>query len=137
MASQAQSWANACTTSEVTPTGSGYGMSVVFDVSTTYNPSKGVSDAWYNDELQQFPAYSVADLPVSGPNSNFQSWGHFSQLVWPTTTQIGCGVSTTCSGTGFSTHYGCYYHPPGNFPGEFNMVNPPDGAPIVRANGES
>lgn len=109
-------------------------MNVVFS-STTLNPSQAISDSWYNQEIQNFPEYGVADLNT-GSGSNFGSWGHFSQLIWSTTKQIGCGISTTCAGS-FPTHFACYYSPERNIEGQSNEVNPPDGAPIYRANGEN
>ena len=133
MASLAQSWADTCTTAEVIPSGSSFGMNTAYSQSP-FNPSQAISDLWYNDEIQNYPAYGVANLDV-GPGSNFGSWGHFSQLVWSTTTQIGCGINTKCSGS-FPIYFGCYYQPAGNILGQFNKVNPPDGAPTVRANGD-
>lgn len=48
--------------------------------------------------------------------------GHYTQIVWRDTTELGCGVAT-CSGIdGFTNSEGeiwvCRYRPPGNFVGE-------------------
>ncbi|KAL2916346.1 hypothetical protein HK105_204102 [Polyrhizophydium stewartii] len=41
---------------------------------------------------------------------DFASYGHFTQVVWPSTTAVGCAVSN-----GVLT---CEYYPPGNFVGQ-------------------
>jgi len=48
---------------------------------------------------------------------------HFTQVVWKSSTQVGCAVST-CSGIfdasfGKAQYYTCEYSPPGNYIGEF------------------
>ena len=46
--------------------------------------------------------------------------GHFTQMVWASTAQLGCGVAPGCS------LYVCHYHPAGNVLGEFDSnVFPP------------
>jgi hypothetical protein len=49
---------------------------------------------------------------------NSDGCGHYTQIVWRGTTEIGCGV-TTC-GTGFmmATEVICNYSPPGNYIGQ-------------------
>jgi glioma pathogenesis-related protein 2 len=42
--------------------------------------------------------------------------GHFTQVVWKNTTEIGCGKSVSSSGGIFVV---CNYNPPGNFMGRF------------------
>jgi hypothetical protein len=86
------------------------------DLSAGYLPTT-VSDLWYNDEMLLFPAYGVNDLPT-GPNSNFQNWGHFSQLVWKGSREIGCwtarcGPGTSIGGSGTMYFTSCLYSPPG------------------------
>lgn len=40
--------------------------------------------------------------------------GHFTQLIWRETKQVGCGVATRRNGE----YWVCYYSPPGNVIGE-------------------
>ena len=43
--------------------------------------------------------------------------GHFTQVVWRGTTQLGCGVST-CRGMDI---WVCEYDPPGNVQGQYRQ----------------
>ncbi|KAH9982517.1 hypothetical protein BGW80DRAFT_1453395 [Lactifluus volemus] len=48
-------------------------------------------------------------------------YSHFTQMVWKSTTQLGCAVQT-CNGiigSGPANYYVCEYNPPGNVEGEF------------------
>lgn len=48
--------------------------------------------------------------------------GHFTQMVWQATTQIGCGATRCAAGP----LYVCHYSPPGNVIGQFvQNVLPP------------
>jgi Cysteine-rich secretory protein family len=70
----------------------------------------------YNDEIGFFPLpYGQAQPDMS----NFESWGHFSQIVWQSTTSVGCatvncpnGLANTGAGVApwFTV---CNYSPPG------------------------
>jgi uncharacterized protein YkwD len=46
--------------------------------------------------------------------SNWYPTGHYTQMVWKTTTQIGCGTASS----GNSVYLVCRYSPPGNMMGE-------------------
>ncbi len=62
---------------------------------------------WYDEiKLYKFPdgGFSMAT-------------GHFTQVVWTTTTQIGCG-HVTCKGNDI---YVCNYDPPGNWQGQYKQ----------------
>lgn len=43
--------------------------------------------------------------------------GHYTQVVWAESTQLGCGVAV-CADDGFTQLWVCQYNPPGNFVGE-------------------
>jgi pathogenesis-related protein 1 len=49
---------------------------------------------------------------------NSTGCGHYTQVVWRNTRQLGCGYST-CEYEGFTAHvWVCNYNPPGNFVGQ-------------------
>ena len=61
---------------------------------------RAVADMWY-DEVKLY----------KWPDGGFSmETGHFTQVIWRETTQIGCGVAT-CNGMDI---YVCEYDPPGN-----------------------
>jgi|GEM_PF-1037570 len=45
---------------------------------------------------------------------DFSSYGHYTQMVWRTTTEVGCGSATTVDG---GTVWVCRYNPAGNLSG--------------------
>lgn len=76
------------------------------------------------------PADMVTDMWVSEyKDYNFQSGGfgegtgHFTQVVWKGTTQVGCAVKTSCKDQygGTFEYIKCDYSPPGNYLGEFQQ----------------
>ncbi|CAN1210233.1 SCP domain-containing protein [Tumidithrix helvetica PCC 7403] len=40
--------------------------------------------------------------------------GHYTQIIWRNTTEVGCGLATD----GINDIFVCQYHPPGNYQGE-------------------
>ncbi|KJR86124.1 SCP-like extracellular protein [Sporothrix schenckii 1099-18] len=62
--------------------------------------AQAITDMWYNGEVSQFPADGYGE---SNPDmSNFEAWGHFSQVVWVDTTEIGCASQYCPAGTIYS-----------------------------------
>lgn len=71
-----------------------------------FSPSMAV-EAWAKDK----PAF------VFNPSYEFDNrWGHYSQLVWRNSTELGCAMAF-CSGNGTNVVV-CRYNPPGNVIGE-------------------
>jgi hypothetical protein len=72
---------------------------------------------WYNGELPQFPSngYGQANPDMS----NFEGWGHFSQVVWAGSTKVGCKTQFCPAGTVYSTMDAwftvCNYYPAGKY----------------------
>ena len=64
------------------------------------------TNSWYN-EIQKFD--------YNNPDANFMETGHYTQVVWRTTTKLGMGVATCSDG---STIIVANYDPPGNMQGE-------------------
>ena len=96
-----------------------------------------ISNMMYNDETEQFleSYYGVASPPMD----NFDRWGHFSQIVWKNTEEVGC-ATVTCNNLGnvdaseplpFTV---CNYRPAGNVATEYGTnVLRPGNAPIYVA----
>ncbi|KAI8577656.1 hypothetical protein K450DRAFT_282434 [Umbelopsis ramanniana AG] len=101
LASYAQKWSDGCVFQH---SGGPYGENLAMG----YGDWKSVVSAWYNEEKNY-------DYSKPGFSS---STGHFTQVVWVSTTQIGCGVKK-CSNQGNAPIYTCSYAPPGNYLGEF------------------
>ncbi|CEJ90801.1 hypothetical protein VHEMI06558 [[Torrubiella] hemipterigena] len=87
--------------------------------------AKGVSDQWYK-EISDFHYFGQPN-----PTQDFEKWGHFTQVVWKGSQQVGCATVKCPAGTvlGFPSMYTvCNYAPAGNFAGQYaNNVKPLSG----------
>ncbi|KAH8908163.1 PR-1-like protein [Coniochaeta sp. PMI_546] len=114
---------------DLTPGGGGYGQNLALFGSSDDVRLKGesttvaqaITDMWHNGEAS---AYPTQDLGKDNPDmSNFEAWGHFSQLVWVATEQIGCATQYCPPGTIYpnlgSYYTVCDYYPPGNMGGGY------------------
>ena len=93
--------------------GGGYGQNIGAGAPPSGIPAM-ITDEMYNGEINFYPAYGVEpDM------SNFEKWGHYSQIVWKSTTAVGCatqycpgGLANT--GGNVSPYFTvCNYSPPG------------------------
>jgi len=111
IAANAQAYADTC------PTGhsqSGYGENMAWG----YSSIAGVVKAWYEEE----ETYDYANPGYSS------AVGHFTQVVWKSSTEIGCALKTQCPQ--WPTTWICQYNPPGNYIGQFAQnVFPPKAPP--------
>lgn len=83
-----------------------------------------VTDMWYNGELGLFlPSYYGEANPDM---TDFDKWGHFSQLVWKDSTEVGCATQYCPAGGLFPSFAGwytvCNYGPPGKFSSEVDST---------------
>lgn len=76
-----------------------------------------ITNLMYNDEAGFFDGlYGQANPDMT----NFEHWGHFSQIVWKDTTEVGC-ATVMCDSLGGSGTSGpipftvCNYSPPGTW----------------------
>ncbi|KAL8827092.1 MAG: hypothetical protein Q9170_007155 [Blastenia crenularia] len=131
---------------DLSPGGGGYGQNIAAGTQAN-NISAILSNGFYNDEMMLFPSYG-SDSPDM---SNFEKWGHFSQMLWQSTKKVGC-YTYTCSpagappldcnpstGQSYLKNTGCgnggmnaiftvcNYSPPGNYAGEYSKVGKPMG----------
>lgn len=69
---------------------------------------EGAVTAWYDE---------ISDYDYSNPGFSEEA-GHFTQLVWKSSTQVGCGVKTCDNAWG--DYVVCSYSPAGNVIGDFD-----------------
>ncbi len=120
VADEAQDWADSCPAGH---SGSSYGENMAF--ATGFYTIQSIVDGWYSEE----PNYDYSN-PGYYENPNT---GHFTQVVWSATTEIGCGYTTGCQdifpgspGT-WSDVWVCNYSPAGNVLTQFaSNVFPPE-----------
>ncbi|KAI9774850.1 MAG: hypothetical protein M1840_000066 [Geoglossum simile] len=94
LASIAAQIASSCVFQHDTTTGGGdYGQNIAAG-NTPEEITKIVSDGWYNSEVDLYNQYGAASPDMS----NFEAWGHFSQIVWKDTDRIGCATQQCPNG---------------------------------------
>lgn len=107
--------------------GGGYGQNIGYGVEAS-DVGVMITNLMYNEEIEYFPTPYGASAPSM---SDFDKWGHFSQIVWKATTHIGC-ATVTCNSLGnvdsssavpFTV---CNYSPVGNVDGQYgeNVLAP-------------
>lgn len=89
-----------------------------------YNATAGITESWYKGELDKYlPYVGAADIP----REVFHSVGHLTQMLWKSTTKVGC-VTVDCGGnmrlsddtpTDMNKFTVCNYNEPGNFAGKY------------------
>jgi pathogenesis-related protein 1 len=104
----AQSQTSQCSGGNLVHSGGPYGENLFWGSGgATWTPQDAVND-WVSEK--QYYDYS-SNSCVGG-----QECRHYTQVVWSTTTSIGC-ASVTCTGDA-STYIICSYNPRGNYNGE-------------------
>jgi len=137
IATYAENTANTCNFAhDMTQGSGGYGQNLAMWATSDNAAALGEAgaigmathDMWYNGEFNGFlPSYYGEDSPDM---SNFESWGHFSQLVWKDSNQLGCYAKLCAKGTMYSDMDAwfmvCNYRPAGNMGGSYgdNVLKP-------------
>jgi|GEM_PF-263248 len=110
LAATAQAWADTC------PSGhsgtSGMGENIYWSGSTRLSTPAQVVGAW----ASELSAYEYSINYCDGAPytvDNFAGCGHYTQIVWRTTTRVGCGYANNCS-SGRTQPWVCNYAPAGN-----------------------
>lgn len=106
LAAEAQRWADhlAANGCQLEHSESSHGENLAAGTTGTLSP-EDVVEMWYAER----EAYSYADGGFS------MDTGHFTQLVWASTTSLGCGMASC----GDLDVWVCNYDPPGNVDGEY------------------
>jgi len=126
--------ANSCNYAHDTTTdGGGYGQNIAAGCPAD-NVTSVITELFYNNEAPNFNGlYGQATPSNINDEAAFDGWGHFSQIVWKSTTLVGC-ATVDCTGKGngpqglgnvgsnvapiFTV---CNYKSAGNFLGEFDQ----------------
>ena len=104
LATSAQVWADRCRCDHNHPDG-GFGENLACG-QTSVSEAVG---AWYNE---------IGQYNFANPEANFPPAGHFSQVVWKATRQVGCGMTAGCPGFApGQMMWVCRYAQPGNLTG--------------------
>ncbi len=85
---------------------SGLGENLYWFSGQTFSPSDA-TDSWGSEKSLYKPGTKIS-------NTNYHDFGHYTQMIWHKTTEVGCGVAQSQHGT----FVVCQYNPPGNFIGE-------------------
>ena len=75
-----------------------------------------LQDGWVN-EKNYYQQWATNSLPKT---ANWTGWfpGHYNQMVWNTTKEVGCATGFTQPGFLHGVYLICRYSPPGNIPGQ-------------------
>eukprot|EP00930_Biecheleria_cincta_P012072 TRINITY_DN11540_c0_g1_i2.p1 TRINITY_DN11540_c0_g1~~TRINITY_DN11540_c0_g1_i2.p1 ORF type:complete len:342 (-),score=38.02 TRINITY_DN11540_c0_g1_i2:283-1212(-) len=113
VAASAQAWANNGVYKH--STGGPYGENLAWG-----SPSRSGTDstkAWYNEV--QFTKNGLASSFTDSTDPS-KAIGHYTALVWNSTTKLGCGKGTATVNGNSGDFWVCQYDPPGNYVGQFN-----------------
>lgn len=95
LASIAQIIASSCQYGHnVTAGGGGYGQNIGAGAPPD-EIEKMITNQMYNDEMEDYPGYKTEPDMFK-----FEKWGHFSQIVWKSTTRVGCFTQHCTGGLG-------------------------------------
>ena len=86
----------------------GHGENLYWYSASTNTPMSNASKSWY-DEIEVYRYRKCC-----GPN--FSETGHYTQMVWHSTTAVGIGVAVSSRG---ETYVVARYNPTGNWQGEY------------------
>ena len=86
----------------------GHGENLYWYSATTNTPMSDASKSWY-DEIEVYRYRKCC-----GPN--FSETGHYTQMIWHSTTAVGIGVAVSSRG---ETYVVARYNPSGNWQGEY------------------
>lgn len=110
IAAAAQTWADTLRANQCSfghDQNTPYGENLAFFRPIGRVDGAGTVAGWYGE---------VADYDFNRPGFSPQT-GHFTQVVWTTSTELGCGVAA-CNG---GEIWVCRYNPPGNYRGQYRQ----------------
>ena len=117
LASSAQTWAkhlaDTNTFEHSCPGGGcGYGENLAAGWPSSSWTDTSLVNLWGNEKQY----FKCGYFPAVSTTGNWQDVGHYTQVVWPTTTQCGCGEAISSADHKILV---CQYQPPGNVMGQY------------------
>jgi uncharacterized protein YkwD len=110
LASSAQQWAKQlASTNTFKHSSTNYGENIWAGTKGRYSQAKMV-DNW-GSEKQYFIRDGIFPNTCRG---GWQKCGHYTQIIWKNTTEVGCGLARGAQ----MDYFVCQYNPPGNFQGQ-------------------
>ncbi|MBD2107192.1 SCP-like extracellular [Nodosilinea sp. FACHB-13] len=112
LANSSQAWADrlSSTNTFAHSDGNGYGENLWQGTAGAYSLADMVR-SWGDEQEYFIPDAAFPNLSTTG---NWTDVGHYTQIVWRDTTEVGCGLAT---GNGQDVLV-CRYSPPGNYQGQ-------------------
>lgn len=101
--------------------GVGDGENLYVGTGSSVKPFSIAAYLWY-EERNRFNYNSIFNYNFFG----IGKLGHFTQMVWSNSRQVGCAGASISVGGGVKTYYVCRYSPAGNVRGKYDdFVKPP------------
>lgn len=112
LAAASQTWADRLATSNTFEhsQSNGYGENLWKGTAGAFSLTEMV-EAWGDEQADFIPNRAFPDVSTTG---NWADVGHYTQIVWRDTTEVGCGLATA-NGQDVLV---CRYTPPGNYQGQ-------------------
>jgi len=115
IASSAQTWANKLAKMgkmqhSTSQERSGYGENLWMGTAGAFSFTQMV-DGWGSEKKNFIPNKAFPNVSKTG---NWADVGHYTQIVWKNTTEVGCALTQG----GGNNYLVCQYNPPGNFQGQ-------------------
>jgi pathogenesis-related protein 1 len=123
LTADAQAWADQCKFSHSVP--EGQGQNLYMTSAPTASAGDAVTD-WVGEGMHFITVMDSPKSPQRSYCATGHECGHYTQVVWHSTTDVGCAVKTCSSGItgqdgtdlGTGTILVCNYSPPGNIVGQ-------------------
>jgi hypothetical protein len=110
LAASAQQWANRlASTNTFQHSSSNYGENIWAGTKGAFSQTRMV-ESWGSEKQFFIPNRAFPNTC----NGGWQKCGHYTQIIWKNTKEVGCGIASGAK----MDYFVCQYNPPGNFQGQ-------------------